>query len=204
MFEKIVNFFFSLFAILLLAAIGYMLFSLTETRRVNRELSGVVLPTGSVGVLELRQVPRFQLVARDVHDPNLLRMHEMDVALSRVVTRRGFGRIRPLVIELPDTEWKIGDERPITYALPLPDTQSITISNLSDYYVTFQETRPTICYAVKGPYNWKYFMASLEKLKKWMIKNNTVPTGRPRILLYNLHSYLPEELKVFEVQIPVR
>jgi len=204
MFERVVNWVFFFLALTLLAAIGYMLVSYSEKQRVNLERSGVVLPIGSVSRIEFRQVPQFQLVARDTEDPNLVRMREMDVALARIVTRRGFGRIKPLVIELPDTDWKIGDTRPVTYALPLPETQTINISGLPDYYLTVRETRPTVCMAVKAPYTWQSFEPALQKLKNWMKQNNTVPTGRPRILLYNLQSFVPEDWKEFEVQIPVR
>jgi hypothetical protein len=204
MYERIVNWFFFIVSLALVIAVGYMLITMAENQAANRERSGVVLPIGSIGTIELRQLPQIQLVARDVIDPGLEQMHEMDVALARVVTRRGFGRIKPLLIELPDTDWKTGDTRPVTYALPLPETQTINISGLQNYYLAVRETRPTICLAIKAAYSWQSFEPALQKLKDWMSKNNTVPTGRPRILLYSLQSFIPDDWKEFEVQIPVR
>ncbi len=198
------NFFSLISSIGLLSVICFMVTTLVEQQQKNQDRSGVVLPCGSIYSLELRQIPKIQLVARDISDPTLTRMHEMDVALTRVITRRGYGRIKPLIIELPDIDWKQGDSRPVTYALPLPETHSINLSGLADYYLTTRETMPTICLAVKSPYRWESFDLAFQQLLRWMREKNTLPTGKPRILLYDLQSFLSENSKRFEVQIPVR
>lgn len=188
----------------MLGVICYNIISCTENQRANKERGGTVLPIGAIGRIEVKQVQAFRLVATDVKDEQLNRMREMDVLLARVVTRRGFGRIKPMVIELPDMTWKPGDNRPLTYALPLPEDQSIRISGLPDFYLTTREARPTLSLAVRGPYTWETFGPAIRALEQWMRDNNTVPTGRPRILIYNLHTFAPPDWKEAEIQIPVR
>ncbi len=204
MYEKIVNSVFSVIGFVLICVVGFQMYSCTEEQRKNNERSGTVFPIGAFDRIEMKQVQSFRLVARSVVDPDLSRLREMDVLLARLVTSRGFGRIKPMVVELPDLNWKPLDNRPLTYGLPLPEEQSIRISGLPEYFLVTREARPTLCIAVRGPYNWDTFGPAFLKLEEWMRENNTVPTGKPRILLYDLHSFSPADWKKAELQIPVR
>ncbi len=164
----------------------------------------VLLPMSPVGQVWVKHVPLFHAAALECKDDPFTVLDPFNLRLNKFTASRGFPRIKPLVIELPDLDWSPGDQRPVLIYLPLSEALPIDVVEPGAVFAAERESSQVVSVAFRGAYTAQAAATRLAEVAAWIQQEQRLVNGKPRLLLYHYRAFLPNFLRCAEIQVPVQ